>query len=138
MFQRKQNQWSSVELRWWRGKKLRKKLILTSELETLYFALFWSKLLHTMEDKIIFFPMSLVMESVNPWWVYSTHFSAQILDKELLHYSTWIFLMKIRKDVALFDHTVYYCIRMFYESDSLTNWATATLLRPYISWINKY
>ena len=30
------------------------------------------------------------------------------------------FLMKIRNDVALFDHTVY-CIRMFYESNSLTN-----------------
>ena len=29
------------------------------------------------------------------------------------------FLMKIRKDVALFVHTVY--IHMFYESDSLTN-----------------
>ena len=35
--------------------KKKKKLILTSELETLYFALFWSRLLHTMENKIIIF-----------------------------------------------------------------------------------
>ena len=35
--------------------KKKKKLILTSELETLYFALFWSRPLHAMENRIIIF-----------------------------------------------------------------------------------
>ena len=38
------------------GKEIKeKKLILTYELETLYFALFWSRPLHTMENRIIIF-----------------------------------------------------------------------------------